>query len=312
MSQLNNLSQDVFGFKAKWPNLVSYYVENKMKKKSIVIPLCLLNLVACGGDSNSESIPDPIPPETVVPPVTGTVTCEDVNCESANKFLVTQIYDDIINGENIGIVDTLFEEAQQQENTTFFSTLIANNPNYVATIKHIVGDGDYVAVHWHYSDTPDDEFTGMSRVDLYKLDNDEITERTSLSTQFTSDTASGNSLFSDLYDYGSTLPNNDVNIEEENKTFISEFYVNAFNNDDLALIDAQVDIDYIQHNPFVPNGRSGLSDFVRSDSSPSNVAILITLAEGDLVWTFRSDAAVFDLWRVDNNINQIVEHWDIF
>jgi predicted SnoaL-like aldol condensation-catalyzing enzyme len=242
----------------------------------------------------------------------GTTSCDNVGCEFVNKLVVTQIYDDVINGNNIGTADFIFHEVIRQESIDFYSALSTSNPDHVATIKHIVADGDYVAVHWHYSDTPENEFTESAKIDLYKLIEGQIIEHQNFSMPYTANTESGNSVFSDLYDYGTTFANNDIAVEEENKTMVAEFYVNAFNNQDVTLIDELVDESYLQHNPFVPNGRSGLRGYISSGSAPSNVAIFVTLAEDDLVWTFRSDAPVVDLWRVDNNINKIVEHWDIF
>jgi predicted SnoaL-like aldol condensation-catalyzing enzyme len=82
----------------------------------------------------------------------------------------------------------------------------------------------------------------------------------------------------------------------------------------LAVIDETIDTNYIQHNSFISNCRKGLSDYVAGGSAPKNVTISITLADDNIVWTFRPDANVVDLWRVDNSkaSNKIVEHWNIF
>jgi predicted SnoaL-like aldol condensation-catalyzing enzyme len=271
----------------------------------------LIGLAACN-DDNRQPIKE------------RSLSCLSVTCEANNKLVIEQIYDDIINGLNSGLVESLYAENFIQHNTNintgisgqtaYFNKLNEENPNHIATIKHIVADGDYVAVHWHFSTTPEDEFTGTANVDLYKLSDKKIVEQWDFSMASTSNTASGNSVFSDLYDYGSNQPNNDVLVEEENKTLITDFYINAFNNQDLTLVDEQVDENYIQHNPFVPDGRDGLSGFIESGFAPKNVTILVSLAKGDIVWTFRTDANVVDLWRIDNNkvSNKIVEHWDIF
>ncbi len=284
----------------------------------------LVGVTACGGGDGDKPVSIEKNQSKGGASTVELVSCLEVGCEDSNKFIIEQIYVDVINGLNSGLVASLYTEDFVHHNanisagisgqTAYFDGLSAANPNHVATIKHIVADGDYVAVHWHYSDTPENEFSASARVDLYKLIDNKIVEQWDFLMYSTTNTASGNSVFSDLYDYADKQPNNDVAIEEENKTMIAEFYTTAFNSQNLTLIDEQIDINYIQHNPFVPNGRSGLSNYIEGGAAPKNVAIFITLAEDDMVWTFRSDAKVVDLWRVDNNktSNKIVEHWDIF
>jgi predicted SnoaL-like aldol condensation-catalyzing enzyme len=242
----------------------------------------------------------------------GTTSCENVGCEFVNKLVVEQIYNDVINGNNIGTVDFIFHEVIRQESVDFYSALKTSNPDHVATVKHIVADGDYVAVHWHYSETPENEFLGTARVDLYKLTEGQIIDHKNNVMTPNESTGSGNSVFSDLYDYGNTQPNNDVAVEESNKVMVTDFYEDLFTNGNIALIDALVDPNYLQHNFWVPNGSEALRAFVSGGVSPVNVSL--TLAEDDMVWTFilGENINLVDLWRVDNNTNKIVEHWDIF
>ncbi len=297
-----------------------------MRTHKLFIPLFILgSIAACNDDSSTPDvvtmpapIPAPAPPEPEPEPAG---PCEAVACEDNNKVLVVQIYEDIINGGQTGLVDSLFDEdfTQHSEDimagieglSSYYDGLLMDNPNHEASVKHIVADGDYVAVHWHYSNAPEDEFTGTAHVDLFKLFDDQIIEMRPYSMTPNAVTASGNSVFSDLYDYGSAHANNDVQIEEDNKTLVTDFYIEAFNNNNVALIDNTIDENYIQHNYFVPNGRGALRNFV-GNSPAANISVFLSLAEDDLVWTFRDDAPVVDLWRVDNNTNKIVEHWDVF
>jgi predicted SnoaL-like aldol condensation-catalyzing enzyme len=272
----------------------------------------MLNLSACSSDDTADTPTNNIIVQTEEPADAAETSCDNVNCESNNKILVEQVFNDVINSNDTGPLDFLVHETILQDSINFYAALTANKPDHIATIKHIVADGDYVAVHWHYSNTPENDFTESARVDLYKITDNQIIERINFSMQLSGNTASGNSVFSNLYDYGTDLPNNDVAIEEENKIMVSDFYAEAFNNLNLEVIDELVDENYIQHNPFVPNGRDGLRNFVSSFSASANISIFLTLAEDDLVWTFRSDSPVVDLWRVDNNTNKIVEHWDVF
>ena len=100
----------------------------------------------------------------------GVTAC--VEEENDNKVVVEQIYTDVINGLNTGLVTSIYAEDFIQHNSDieagiagqeeYFETMTTNNPNHVATINHIVADGDYVAVHWHYAQDVDNEFIGSA------------------------------------------------------------------------------------------------------------------------------------------------------
>ena len=288
-------------------------------------------LSACGGSSSSKAPTAPIsttPPTTTPEVIDVSINaefCTSVACEDNNKVLIEQIYNDIINGGNSGLVASTYDENFIQHNsaitagiegqTSFFNAMFTDNPNHVATIKHIVADGDYVAVHWHYAENPKNEYIGKANVDLYKLKDNLIVEQWDQSMIPNESTASGNSVFSDLYDYGNTQPNNDVAIEESNRSMVTNFYLDLFNNKNMDLIDELLDPKYLQHNFWVSNGSAALREFVRGGGT-GGLTIFLTLAEDDLVWTFAGskteNLSTIDLWRVDNNTNKIVEHWDIF
>ena len=186
-----------------------------------------------------------------------------------------------------------------------------NNPAYIATVKHISADGDYVAVHWHLSNTPTDEFKGKAEVDLYKLSDNKITDHWSKSQDVPATTTSGNSLFSNLYYYANGKPVATEATEAENKELVTRVYLGLFNDKNLSLIDTYIDIPYIQHNPFVYDGKEAFRTFVRSRTA-GGLSFFATVAGDDLVWTFSGDGrlTVADIFRVHNK--KIVEHWDVF
>ena len=162
----------------------------------------------------------------------------------------------------------------------------------------------------------DNEYIGSARVDLYKLADSMITEHWDVTMIPNASTASGNSVFSDLYIYPTnTAPNENISIEEINKVIVTDFYLDLFNNQNLDLIDELVDPNYLQHNFWVPNGSDGLFNYV-SGGGTAGLTIFLTLAEDDMVWTFSGPGTdnlqTVDLWRFDNNIKKIVEHWDVF
>lgn len=249
------------------------------------------------------------------------VTCTTQECESQNKDLVQKIYTDVMNGGKVDLISSYFDtnltlhmpgsNNGPSGETSHLQSLKNNNPNYVATVKHIAAEGDYVAVHWHLSSKPDNEFNGKAVVDLYKLSGHKIIEHWHLSANLSDTTASGNSLFSDLYKYTGTKPVATQESEAANKQLVTTTYLGLFNDKNLDLIDQNIAPTYLQHNPYVPNGSKALRDFV-SPRTPGGLVFFATISDDDLVWTFSGDGnlALVDMFRVDNK--KIVEHYDLF
>lgn len=111
----------------------------------------------------------------------------------------------------------------------------------------------------------------------------------------------------------------DLAQEEANRTLVVDFYNAFFNDHDIAAAEKFVTEDYIQHNPFVPDGRAPLVDFFAGDfkQNPERSSRIVrSAADGDLVWLHveskqnPSDrgSAVVDIFRVKDG--KIVEHWD--
>ena len=279
-----------------------------------ILGTSILVLLAVSACEDNDSVADEIVEEPCV-----TIQC----IEDDNQQSIEQIYNEVINNKNYDLVDSIYTVDFIHNNSAIgatttgqkahFNSLATQNPDHVANIKHIVTDNEYVAVHWHYSNTLDNEFSGYSNVDLYKLDNGLVVEQWDISMGLNDTTVSGNSAFSDLYVYENTAAVMNDTKEEENKTMVSSFYLDLFNTGDLTLIDQFVDIDYLQHNVWVPNGSEALRNFV-GGRTPGGLEIFLTLAEDDIVWTFSGgdNLGVVDLWRVNYNEGKIVEHWDLF
>jgi predicted SnoaL-like aldol condensation-catalyzing enzyme len=238
-----------------------------------------------------------------------------------NKELVSKIYTNAINKNQEDVIDGVFDvnvmlhvpgaNSGITGELAHLHALRNNNPGYVATVKHITADGDYVAVHWHLSNTPTDEFKGKAVVDLYKLSNNKITDHWSKSQDLTATTVSGNSLFSNLYYYADGKPTATQVSEAENKELVTSVYLGLFNDKNMSLIDTYIDISYIQHNPYVFDGREAFRSFVRSRTA-GGLSFFATVSGDDLVWTFSGNErlAVADIFRVHNK--KIVEHYDVF
>ncbi len=117
----------------------------------------------------------------------------------------------------------------------------------------------------------------------------------------------------------------------KNKALVQGMMDEVFNRHDLSKIDNAMAEGYVQHNPFVPQGRAGFRGYMQATFAAVpdwRFELRKISAEGDLVWTYGSysgtpksqwgqipptgksfnmDAA--DLWRIKDGY--IVEHWDV-
>ena len=282
-----------------------------MNKSTLYTSMLVLLTVSACNSSDSD-------------PEQAEVQCVTTQCiEDDNKQAIEKIYSEVINNKNSDLVDSVYAADFIQNNASitasvagqksYFDSLATQNPENTASIKHIVADGEYVAVHWHYSDNPDNQFAGAAKIDLYKLNAGMIVEQWDMSMDLYGDTISGNSAFSDLYVYKNTAATMTEIAEEENKVMVTDFYLDLFNNGNIELIDELLDVKYLQHNVWVPDGSAALSNYV-SGGGTEGLKISLTLGQDDLVWTFSiaDNLNLVDLWRVDYNEGKIVEHWDIF
>ena len=109
--------------------------------------------------------------------------------------------------------------------------------------------------------------------------------------------------------------------EESNKAIVQEFYNFALNDKNFDAASKYLGKKYIQHNPFVSDGREGLKGFIKylNETFPD--------AKGEIKRVFADDdhvilhilykykpadlgEAVVDIFRLDDG--KIVEHWDVF
>lgn len=245
--------------------------------------------------------------------------------EEQNKALVLRLYAEAFNQDKTGVVNELAGPDYVQHDQSSpagadgqikqFQDLKAKIPGAVATVKRTAADHDLVAVHWHASATPANEATGEARIDLFRVGNGKLVEHWSIAQTVPATTVSGNSLFSDVYRYPNGTPVVSEEQEEKNRTFAVEAY-RKLSDGDAAVIDANWDPRYYQHNPAAGNGTEPLKQFMQQQgvTAPSSgVATRTqfghTLADGDLVWVFSADHVVADIFRVVDG--KIIEHWDV-
>lgn len=195
-------------------------------------------------------------------------------------------------------------------------------PGAHAVVKHIAGDADLVAVHWQITAEPKDERAGDAAVDLFRMRDGRISEWWALrQTVPTGTPASGNtnSMFSDLYPAAKRDRHLTERQEEHNRVLAVTAYDRLFRDHDVSVLDEQFDPAYLQHNSVAANGTAALKQFFAGSAAQSlpKQESVISLADGDLVWTFskpvgaKADApfGAADLFRVDDNL--IREHWDV-
>jgi predicted SnoaL-like aldol condensation-catalyzing enzyme len=254
--------------------------------------------------------------------------------EEQNKSIMLRVYNEAFGQGKTEVVNELFSKNYIQHNPmvpngpegliAYIEMLKSLSPAPVLTVKHILADGDLVALHWHSSATPDNESTGQAGFDLFRLDNGTIVEHWDVIQDVPTTTASGNSMFSDLYVYANGMPNLTEEQEEANKQLVLNAYDGVFNGRQIGLLDQfWAGEDYIQHNPQVPNGTAFLKQNLDAFwPKGSSVKFRHALADRDLVFVHSqalppgadpnnesAGQAWGDLFRVVNG--KIVEHWDV-
>lgn len=104
--------------------------------------------------------------------------------------------------------------------------------------------------------------------------------------------------------------------EDTNTKIARDFFTEVFVELQINAIDKYISDDYIQHDPFIANGKEALIEEVRiwfEHMKPNQVDIIRTIAENDLVFVHtrnRSGKKVMSLMHVFRmEDNKIAEHW---
>lgn len=257
--------------------------------------------------------------------------------EKYNKSIVLNAYDDVFAKGGTDRINKYFAQGFIQHDAAVGAGLqglvdevlasLSASPRLVTTIKHTIADGHYVFVHSQVSATPQDEFTGFARADLYRLDRSKIVEHWGFQQAVPAASKTGNSMFSDLYQYAGPMAAASNAQEDANKQLVSKAIPTLFASHNLALLDQfWLASGYQQHNPNMDAGLQGVKNLAGGTGAIMYQPRFV-VAEGDLVFMFAQDlfgapvpapldmnndfngSQVGDLVRVVNGVT--VEHWDV-
>jgi len=182
------------------------------------------------------------------------------------------------------------------------------NSARVNTVR-VFQDGDHVFTHSEY-----DFFGPKIGFDIFRFENDKIVEHwDNLQETPVAPNPSGHTMTD-----GPTEPE-DLERTEENKKLVHQFIEDILVNGKLDQLPGYYDGDrYVQHNPTIADGLSGLGQTLQFMAEHGITLrydkIHKVLGEGNFVLVVSEGSyadqptAFYDLFRVDNG--KIAEHWD--
>lgn len=180
-------------------------------------------------------------------------------------------------------------------------------------VHRTVAEGNRIGVHAHYSWNVDriiDDGPGVAVAHIFTIEAGRIVEAVEVTQPVATEPVSGNDMFSGL------RASVDAQDPERNRQ-IARRVVTEFLAGNTSLRDELLS-DYVQHNPFIPNGSEGIAGFIDMlGGNPNDYQWAIV--ENDLAWTYTRylsetmgtpPLAGVDIWRFDA-AGKVNEHWDV-
>lgn len=261
------------------------------KIKSTVLATSILSLAACANTNMPEQLTNKDKAVAVISSIE-TGNPEAINYINSNKYIQ----------HNLAVGDGLagFGEVLQQ----------LPKGSAKANVVRALQDGDYVVTHTEYN-----FFGPKSGFDVFRFEEGKIVEHWDNLQEIAPKNSSGHTQF----DGDTTIT--DLDKTEENKTIVSDFVNTILMKGEMAKINQFIgneDSDYIQHNPAIADGLSGLGVALK-ELAKANMPMTYRqnhkiLGEGNFVLSIsegtfmNKHVAFYDLFRLDNG--KIVEHWD--
>jgi len=186
---------------------------------------------------------------------------------------------------------------------------ILPRPETSVESRRIFQEDDFVFIHTEYN-----VFGPKVGFDIFRFEDGLIVEHWDNLQETTAPNPSGRTLID-----GATSIE-DLDETEANKTLVNNFVTDILVNGQFDKLQSYFDGDnYLQHNPFIGDGVSGLLSFVE-DFTAQGLSLkydeihmvlgegnfVLVVSEGDLAG---AHTAFYDLFRVENG--KIAEHWDI-
>ncbi len=184
-----------------------------------------------------------------------------------------------------------------------------------ATIKTIRAftDGDFVILHNHYKDVAGYP-PSIITFDLFRFESGKIVEHWDNITTETKETISGHTQLDG--------PTEATNLDKtaENKALVEEYVNTVLIKGEYEKLENYLNGEaFIQHNPMISDGISGIKAFLKQMQKKGTELELMkihhVLGEGNFVLVVidgqmaGKPTAFYDLYRVENN--KIVEIWDV-
>ncbi|PSL17279.1 nuclear transport factor 2 family protein [Shimia abyssi] len=183
-----------------------------------------------------------------------------------------------------------------------------------ATTHRVITEGNMVVLHNSYANADAFGASSLAAFDIFRVEDGKVVEHWDNLQPIPETTVSGRGMLD-----GVTMIT-DLEKTQENKAlvlgFVNDVLAGAAPENVTTYMDPEI---YMQHNPMIADGLSGLMAAVESFAAQGQAITKFepqfAVAEGNFVFV-ASDAimggtpwAFFDLWRVENG--KIVEHWDV-
>ncbi|WP_419910246.1 nuclear transport factor 2 family protein [Hoeflea sp.] len=258
---------------------------------------------------------------TLAAPALALVLASTPATAADTKDIVTGAMTDLMVNKDVGAIDTYFAEPYVQHNQQVPTGLaalkglagqvIAGNPDFEYTLIRSFADGEFGFVHGVYKGFGP---VPLVAFDVFRVDGGKIVEHWDNLEPVAPPNPSGH-----------TQTDGPTKVTDLDKTDANRSLVSAFIN--TVLIGGAYDqlpeyIDgenYIQHNPNIGDGLSGLAKALEK-MAQAGMAMRFTrnhkvLADGNFVLAMSEGVigekpmAFYDLFRVENG--KIAEHWDV-
>jgi predicted SnoaL-like aldol condensation-catalyzing enzyme len=280
---------------------------------------CMRNISLLIAALTSASCASPAPPPAT-PAETRTLDHQENDMTAFNKALVQRATTELFIDKDITAIERHWAEPYLQHNPQVPSGLeplrqlvknVVLQPGFRYQPVRLIASGDLVAAHGRYIGFAPE---ALVAIDIFRVENGKIVEHWDSLQPEPGQTVSGH-----------TMLDGPTEIADRERTAANEQLVTRFLDTilvrgQLAELPSFIDGDrYVQHNPSIGDGLSGLGAFVgalqEQKISFSYTKVHRVVAEGDFVLAQSEGeiggkpTAFYDIWRVENG--KLAEHWDV-